>query len=84
VSDCLRRKGNARRQTLHRSSLHQNGLQHTGRISPTLAASFLWADAPRPLAATALTTSRTEAMDFCSATWRFRVQTIHARQWATD
>jgi len=84
VSDCLRCKGNARRQTLHRSSLHQNGLQHTGRISPTLAASFLWADAPRPLATTALTTSRAEAMDFRSATCRFRVQTIHAREWATD
>jgi hypothetical protein len=84
VSHRLLRKANARRQTLQGSSLHQNGFQQTGRISPTLAASFLCADAPRPLATAALTTSRTKAMDFRSATRRFRVQRIHARQLATD
>lgn len=83
VSYRLLRKANSRRQTLQGSSLHQNGLQQTGRISPTLAASFLCADAPRPLALAALTTSRTKAMDFRSATRRFGVQRIHARELAT-
>jgi hypothetical protein len=84
VSHGLLRKASARRQTLQRSSLHQNSFQQTGRISPTLATSFLCADAPRPLAMAALTTSGTKAMDFCSATGRFRVQRIHARELATD
>ena len=83
VSYRLLRKASARRQTLQGSSLHENGFQQTGRISPTLAASFLCADAPRPLATAALTTSRTKAIDFRSATRRFRVQRIHARELAT-
>jgi hypothetical protein len=84
VSHRLLRKARARHQTLQGSSLHQNGVQQTGRISPTLATSFLSADAPRPLATAALTTSRTEAMYFRSATRRFRVQRIHARELSTD
>jgi hypothetical protein len=84
VSHRLLRKANARRQTLQGSSLHQDGFQQTGRTSPTLAASFLSADAPRSLATAAPTTSRTEAMDFRSATRRFRVQRIHARELATN
>jgi len=84
VSHCLLRKARARRQTLQRSSLHQNGFQQTRRISPSLATSFLCADAPCPLALTALTPSSTKAMDFRSATRRFRVQRIHARELATD
>ena len=84
VSDGLLSKASARRQTLQGSSLHHNGLQQTGRIAPKLATSFLCTDAPRPLATTALTTTRTEAIDFCSATGRFRVQTIHARELAIN
>lgn len=84
VSHRLLRKANARRQTLHTSSLHQNGFQQIRRIAPTLAPSFLFADAPRPLAMAALTASRTEAVYFRPATWRFHVQRIHARELATD
>jgi hypothetical protein len=83
VSHGLLCQASARRQTLQRSSLHQNRFQQTRCISPTLAASFLCADAPRPLATLALTTSRTKAMDFRFATRRFRVQRIHARELAT-
>lgn len=84
VPHCLMRKTSARHQALQGSSLPQDCFQKPGRISPTLAASFLSADAPRPLAMAALTTSRTKAMDFRSATRRFRVQRIHARELATD
>jgi hypothetical protein len=84
VSHRLLRKASPRRQTLQGSSLHQNGLEPTGRTSPMLAASFFSADAPRPLATAALTTSRTEAIDFRSATRRFRVQRIHARELAIN
>jgi hypothetical protein len=84
VSDGLLSKASARRQTLQGASLYQNGLQQTGRISPTLATSVLCTDTPRLLATTALTTTRTEAIDFCSATSRFRVQTIHARELHTN
>ncbi len=84
VSHCLLRKASARRQTLQGASLHQNGLQQTGRIPPTLATSFLCTDAPRPLATAALTTSNPKTMDFRSATWRFRMQRIHARELAIN
>jgi len=84
VSHGLLRKASARRQTLQGASLHQNGLQQTGRVSPTLATSSLCADAPRPLATAALTTPRPKAIDFRSAALRFHVQRIHARELATD
>jgi hypothetical protein len=41
-------------------------------------------DTPRALATAALRTSRTETMDFRSATGRFRVRGIHARELSTD
>lgn len=50
------------------------------RCSPRLAAATFVADPPRTLAITALTTSRTEVINFCSATSRFRVPRIHARE----
>jgi len=77
-------KASARRQTLHGSCLHQNGFQKPRRVSPTLAPSFLSANAPGVLATAALPTSRTEPVDFRSATRRFRVRRIHARELATD
>jgi len=42
------------------------------------------ADSPRTLALTALTTSRTEVINFGSATLRFRVPRMHARELHTD
>ena len=43
VSHGLLRKASARRQTLQRSSLHQNGFQQTGSISAISCDSFLFA-----------------------------------------
>ena len=74
----------ARCHSLQRSSLHQNCLQKRGRSSPRFAAAFLLADAPRSFAAAALATSRAEVINFRSATQRFRVQRIHARELDTD
>lgn len=84
VSHCLLRQASARRQSLQQSPLHQNGFQQSRSISPTSSASSLYADAPGPLATAALTTSRSKAINFRSATTRFRVQRIHARELATD
>jgi hypothetical protein len=84
VPHCLLRQANARRQSLQQSPLHQNGFQQSRSISPTSSASSLYANAPGSLATTALTTSRSKAINFRSATTRFRVQTIHARELATD
>jgi hypothetical protein len=77
-------KASARCQTFQSSPLHQYCFQKPGRSSPRLASSFLSADAPCTLATAALATSRTEAIDFRSATWRFRVRRIHARELDTD
>jgi hypothetical protein len=84
VSQRLRRKTTARYETFQSSPLHQECVQKTGRTSPTLAASPFVADSPRTLAVTALTTSRTEVMNSCSATWRFRVPRMHARELHID
>lgn len=84
VPQRLRRKTSARHETFQSSPLHQDCIQKPGRTSPRLASSFLSADAPCALAMAALTTSRTEAMDFRSATRGFRVRRIHARELSTD
>jgi hypothetical protein len=84
MPQCLRRETCARREAFQSSPLHQDGFHKAGRTSPTLASSFLSANAPRSFATAALTTSRPEAMDFRSATRRFRVRRIHARELATD
>ena len=52
--------------------------------SPRLAPSTFVADPPRTLAVTALTTSRTEVINFGLATWRFRVPRMHARELHTN
>lgn len=84
VPQRLRRKAGARRETLQCSPLHQDCFQKPRPISPALAASSFLADPPCPLALRTLTTSRPKAMDFGSATRRFRVRRIHARELATD
>ena len=79
----LRCKTRAWRQTLQGSTLYQEHFQKLGRTSPTLAASPFLADSPRSLAVTALATSRTEVINLCFATGRFRVRGMHARELAT-
>lgn len=84
VAHCLNGKATARCETFQSSTLHQDRFQKPGRSSPRLASSFLPADAPCTLATAALATSRTRVMDFGSATRRFRVRGIHARELSTD
>jgi hypothetical protein len=62
------------------ASVQQDCLQNSRTRSPRLAASSFVADSPCTLAVTALTTSRTEVMNSCSATWGFRVPRMHARE----
>jgi hypothetical protein len=64
--------------------VEQHGLQSSTTSSPRLAAAPFLANSPRPLALTALTTSRTEVIDFGFATGRFRVARMHARELDTD
>jgi hypothetical protein len=71
-------------ETLQCASVQQDCLQSSRTRSPRLAASPFLADSPRMLALTALTTSRTELIDFGSATQRFRVPRMHARELGTD
>lgn len=77
-------KTGQRRKAFQRPPLHQDCFQKPGRSSPNLAASLFPADSPCSLAMAALTTSRAEAMDFGSATGRFRVRWIHARELSAD
>ncbi len=77
-------KAVARSQSLQCTPVQQDYLQNSRTHSPKLAASPFLADSPRSLAATALTTSRTKPIDFGSATWRFRVPRMHARELHTD
>ena len=62
------------------TSLHKHCVKGCAVRSPTLAAALFPADPPRPLALTALTTSQTEMINFGSATLRFRVPRMHARE----
>jgi hypothetical protein len=66
------------------ASIPQDCLQSSTTSSATLAAAPFLANSPRPLALTALTTSRTEVIDFGFATGRFRVARMHARELDTD
>jgi hypothetical protein len=66
------------------ASVQQHCLQSSTTPSPTLAAAPFLANSPRPLALTALTTSRTEVIDFGFATGRFRVARIHPRELDTN
>jgi hypothetical protein len=84
IAHRLMSKASTRCQVFQGSSSQQDCFQKPRRTSPTLGASFLCADAPRSLALTALTTARSKAVNFCSATRRFRVRGIHARELSTD
>lgn len=64
--------------------VQKNGFERLRIGSPRLAASSFVADSPRTVAMTALTTSRTEVINFRAATWRFRVQRMHARELHTN
>jgi hypothetical protein len=66
------------------ASVQEDCLQSSRTRSPKLATSPFVADSPGTFALTALTTSRTETMNSCSATWRFRVPRMHARELDTD
>jgi hypothetical protein len=71
-------------ESFQRATFQHNRFHHSRGQSPSFGASLFLADAPRPLATAALTTSRTKAIDFRSATWRFRVPRMHARELHTD
>lgn len=66
------------------ATVEQHCFESSSTCSPKLAAASFLADSPRTLAPTALTTSTTEAINFRSATWRFRVPRMHARELHTD
>ena len=76
----LRSKSIAWSENFQCVSVHKHCLQnprtHSLRFAPT---PFL-ADSPSSLALTTLTTSRTEVINFGSATLRFRVPQMHARE----
>jgi len=66
------------------AAIYKDCVQRSRVCSPILSPSSFLADSPRTFALTALTTSRTEVIDFCSATGRVRVQRMHARELHTD
>jgi hypothetical protein len=74
----------ARGESFQCAPVEQDGFERSSTYSLRLAPSPFLANSPRPFAMTALTTSRTEVMDFGSATWRFRVPRMHARELHTD
>jgi hypothetical protein len=80
----LSRKAVAGRESFQCASVQQDCLQQPRTCSPGLATSSFVAASPGTLAVTALTTSRTEPMDFGSATRGFRVPRMHARELHTD
>lgn len=64
--------------------VQKDGFEPLRMGSPRLAPPPFVADPPRTLAMTALTTSRTEVINFRTATWRFRVPGMHARELHTN
>jgi hypothetical protein len=80
----LTRKAVAWGESFQCASVQQHCLQNSRSRSPMLAASPFLANSPRTLALTALTTSRTEVINFGLATGRFRVARMHARELDTD
>ena len=84
VAHCLTGEATARCETFQSSSLHQDRLQKLGRTSPMLGTPAFLADPPCSLALHALATSQSKTINFCSATGRFRVRGMHARELATD
>jgi hypothetical protein len=70
-------------ESFQRATFQHNRFHHSTGQSPSLGSSLFLADAPCTFAVAALTTSRPEAINFRSATKRFRVRRIHARELAT-
>jgi hypothetical protein len=83
-TQALMGKSVAWRESFQRAALQQDCLQNSRTRSPRLWAAPFLANSPRLLALTALTTSRTEMMNFRLATARFRVARMHARELDTD
>jgi hypothetical protein len=84
AAEPLSRKGVPWSKSFQCAPLQQNRLHNSTRHSPRLATAAFLADSPGVSATAALTTSRSEAINFRSATRRFRVQRIHARELSTD
>jgi len=80
----LSSKAIASSESFQCSSIDKDCVQRSGVCSAMLSAAALLANSPRTLALTALTTSRTKMINFRSATSRFRVQRMHARELHTD
>lgn len=83
-SQPLMSKAVARSECFQRASVEQDCFESSRTRPRRLAAASFLADSPRMLALTALTTSGTEVIDFGSATPRFRVPRMHARELHTD
>jgi hypothetical protein len=83
-SQTLMRKSIAWCETFQRAAIQQYCFQNSKTRSSRLAAAPFLADSPRSLALTALTTSRTEVINFGLATTRFRVARMHARELDTN
>jgi hypothetical protein len=83
-TQALMGKSIAWREVLQPAAIQQYCFQNSRARSLMLAATPFLADSPRPLALTALTTSRTKVINFDLATRRFRVARMHARELDTD
>lgn len=83
-TQALRSKPVASSESFQSASVYKHCLQNSRMPSLSFAPTSFLADSPRTLALTALTTSRTEVIDFRSATLRFRVPRMHARELHTD
>lgn len=66
------------------AAIEQDCFERSMTYSLGLASSPFLVNSPRTLAATALTTSRTEVINFGLATWRLRVPRMHARELHTN
>jgi hypothetical protein len=83
-SQPLRGKAVAWGESFQCASFQQDCFQRSGTGSLRFAPSPFFADSPSTLATTALTTAKTEMVDFDSATWGFRVPRMHARELHTN
>ena len=83
-TQALMGKSVAWRESSQRAAIQQYCFQNSRTRSPMLAAAPFLASSPCSLALTALTTSRTEMINFGLATRRFRVARMHARELDTD
>jgi len=80
----LRSKAIAWSESFQCASVDKHCVESSGTPSLNLATASFLADSPSALALTALTTSGTEMINFGSATLRFRVPRMHARELHTD